>query len=144
MSRTRPAPRSRATRLAPTLQGSIPWEMLQTASPLALCRLLVLLPPRRQPTSSAAPRSVPRTSLPFDTFTKDDYLAGAKTVSPPPSAAFKVFDKIVATATDSLTAAAGGGPANTSEFAPSVTIVSPWKNPGRLRWDVNDDTHVAA
>jgi CSLREA domain-containing protein len=47
-----------------------------------------------------------------------------------------VGDKIVATATDNS--------GNTSEFSATVTIVSPWQNPGPLRWDVNDDTHVAA
>src|SRR5262249_40450010 len=46
----------------------------------------------------------------------------------------------VATATDSA------GIWNTSEFSPSSVIVSPWQNhnPGRLRWDVNDDKFVSA
>jgi parallel beta-helix repeat protein len=83
-----------------------------------------------------------KTYLGFDTFT----ATGNKTITFATAAATKVFDKIVATATDSLTAAAGGGPANTSEFSPAVAIVSPWqnRNAGRLRWDVNDDTFVSA
>jgi hypothetical protein len=87
-----------------------------------------------------------KTYLGFDTFTQADFTAGSKTAILATAAPIKVFDKIVATATDSLAAAAGGGPGNTSEFSPSVTIVSPWKNlnPSRLRWDVNDDTFVSA
>jgi hypothetical protein len=86
-----------------------------------------------------------RTYLGFDTFLPTDFTAGSKTVTFATAAPIKVFDKIVATATDSLTAAAGGGPANTSEFSPSVTIVSPWQNHSpRLRWDVTDDTFVSA
>jgi hypothetical protein len=82
--------------------------------------------------------------LGFDTLTQAQHDGGGKTITFAPVSPIKVFDKIVATATDSLTAGAGGGPANTSEFSPSVKIVSPWQNPGRLRWDVTDDTFVAA
>ncbi|HEY2413676.1 MAG TPA: hypothetical protein VGI40_15610 [Pirellulaceae bacterium] len=90
-----------------------------------------------------------QTYLGFDTFTEADFTAdgntpGEKTVTLPTAAPINVFDKIVATATDSLTAAVGGGPANTSEFSAEATIVSPWQNPGPLRWDVTDDTHVVA
>jgi hypothetical protein len=85
-----------------------------------------------------------QTYLGSDMFTQTDHDAGGKTIALSTVASFKVLDKIVATATDSLTAADGGGPANTSEFSPSVTIVSPWRNPGRLRWDVTDDTFVSA
>jgi hypothetical protein len=87
-----------------------------------------------------------KTYLGFDTFLDTDYAAGGKTVTLTTTSPIKVSDHIVATATDSLTAADGGGPANTSEFSPSVTIVSPWqnKNPGRLRWDVTDDKSVSA
>jgi hypothetical protein len=77
----------------------------------------------------------------FDIFTADDYAAGGKTSLVPMAASINIFDKIVATATDSL---ATGEPANTSEFSfPNATLVSPWINP-RNRLDVNDDTHVAA
>src|SRR5262249_3932532 len=87
-----------------------------------------------------------KTYLGFDTFTTDDFTAGGKTVTFATASATKVFDKIVATATDSLTAAANSPPGNTSEFSAAVTIVSPWQNhnPGRLRWDVNDDKFVSA
>jgi hypothetical protein len=81
-----------------------------------------------------------QTYLGFDTFTSADYLAGGKSVTIATAAAIKVFDKIVATATDSLPT---GEPANTSEFSDNIVIASPWKNP-RNRLDVNDDTHVAA
>jgi CSLREA domain-containing protein len=87
-----------------------------------------------------------KTYLGFDTFTDTDSTAGGKTVTFTTAAPIKVFDKIVATATDSLTTAADSLPANTSEFSPTTTIVSPWQNlnPGRLRWDVNDDSFVSA
>jgi hypothetical protein len=78
--------------------------------------------------------------LGFDTFTAADFAAGGKTVTFTTNTLLKVFDKIVATSTDSLVA---GGPANTSEFSESVVIASPWFNPGR-RWDVNGDTEVVA
>jgi CSLREA domain-containing protein len=81
-----------------------------------------------------------QTYLGFDTLNGP----GDKTATISIATPIHVFDKIVATATDSQPAAAGGGPANTSEFSPNITIVSPWQNPGHLRWDVNDDTHVAA
>jgi hypothetical protein len=87
--------------------------------------------------------------LGFDTFEQTDFAAGEKMILLTTEAPIKVFDKIVATATDTLTAdghGASGGPGNTSEFSPSVTIVSPWQNlnKNRLRWDVNDDTFVSA
>jgi hypothetical protein len=82
--------------------------------------------------------------LGFDTFTSSDFAAGGKTVLLPTGFLAHVSDKIVATATDSLPAAAGSGPANTSEFSPASTVVSPWQNPGKLRWDVNDDKSVSA
>jgi small nuclear ribonucleoprotein (snRNP)-like protein/putative NADH-flavin reductase len=85
-----------------------------------------------------------KTYLGFDTFTTGDFAASGKTVTFTTAAPAKVLDKIVATATDSLTAAANSPPGNTSEFSPAATIVSPWQNPGRLRWDVNDDTFVSA
>jgi hypothetical protein len=85
-----------------------------------------------------------QTFLGFDTFTSADFTAGGKTANFATNSPIKVFDKIVSTATDSLPAASGGGPANTSEFSAQSTIVSPWQNPGHLRWDVNDDAHVAA
>jgi hypothetical protein len=85
-----------------------------------------------------------KTYLGFDTFTKDDFTAGGKTVALSVNAPIKVSDKIVATATDSLAANLDGVPANSSEFSPRATIVSPWQNPGKLRWDVTDDTHVVA
>jgi len=87
-----------------------------------------------------------KTYLGSDAFLAADFIAGGKTTTFDTAASTKVFDKIVATATDSLAAAAGGGPANTSEFSPSATIASPWKNPnpGRLRWDVDDDAKITA
>jgi CSLREA domain-containing protein len=83
-----------------------------------------------------------QTFLGFDTLTQAQHEAGGTTITFATASPIKVFDKIVATATDSLSV--DGAPANTSEFSPSVKIVSPWQNPGHLRWDVNDDTHVAA
>jgi hypothetical protein len=80
-----------------------------------------------------------QTYLGFDTFTTADYLAGGKTVTFAAAAPIKVFDKIVATATDSLPT---GEPANTSEFSASAVVASPWFNP-RNRLDVNNDTHIA-
>jgi hypothetical protein len=87
-----------------------------------------------------------QTFLGFDTFTADDFAAGGKTATFVAAAPIKVFDKIVATATDSLAPADGNGPANTSEFSPAITIASPWqnRNPDRLRWDVTNDTFVSA
>ncbi|HEY2413883.1 MAG TPA: dockerin type I domain-containing protein [Pirellulaceae bacterium] len=87
-----------------------------------------------------------KTYLGFDTFTEADFAAGGKTVTLATASPIKVSDKIVATATDSLTAAADIGPANTSEFSAQAIVASPWQNhnPGRLRWDVNDDMHVVA
>jgi hypothetical protein len=76
----------------------------------------------------------------FDIFTPSDFSAGGKTVTFAAASPIKVFDKIVATATDSLPGSVGF--ANTSEFSTSSTIASPWINP-RNRLDVNDDTHVA-
>jgi titin len=84
-----------------------------------------------------------KTYLGFDTFLASDFTSGGKTVTLATAAPIKVFDKIVATATDSLTTADDSPPANTSEFSPTTTIVSPWQNPGHLRWDVTDDTFVA-
>jgi hypothetical protein len=81
-----------------------------------------------------------KTFLGFDTFSNDDFDAGGKTADFTTNSPTKVFDKLVVTATDD------SGIRNTSEFSPTVTIVSPWQNhnPGRLRWDVTDDTHVVA
>jgi hypothetical protein len=81
-----------------------------------------------------------QTYLGADTFTTADYLARGKSVTFAATSSIKVFDKVVATATDSL---ADGGLANTSEFSTSAVVVSPWIN-ARNRLDVNDDTHVAA
>jgi hypothetical protein len=85
-----------------------------------------------------------KTYLGFDTFNAVDFATGGKTMTFATAAPAKVLNKIVATATDSLTLAANSPPGNTSEFSPAVIIVSPWQNPGRLRWDVNDDTFVSA
>jgi hypothetical protein len=82
--------------------------------------------------------------LGFDTFLDTDFSSGGKTATFATAVPINVFDKIVATATDSLIAASGGGPANTSEFSVQATILSPWQNPGRLRWDVNNDTLIVA
>ena len=71
-----------------------------------------------------------QTFLGFDMFMEEDFNAGGKTVTLATAAPIKVFDKIVATATDSL---ATGGLANTSEFSPSIVIASPLHNP-RGRW----------
>src|SRR5262249_36509694 len=51
-----------------------------------------------------------------------------------------VFDKVVATATDSIVG--NPAPGNTSEFSSAIAISSPWQNP-RNHLDVDDDTHVA-
>jgi CSLREA domain-containing protein len=86
-----------------------------------------------------------KTFLGFDTFLDTDFAATAgKTITLTAAAPIKVFDKIVATATDSLSAAVNSPPASTSEFSPGITIASPWQNHFRLRWDVNDDTFVSA
>ncbi len=79
-----------------------------------------------------------------DTFTKADYAAGGKTVILDfPASSIKIGSTaLAATATDSLTA--GAGLANTSEFSSEVPLYTPWRNPGRLRWDVNNDTFVSA
>jgi hypothetical protein len=81
-----------------------------------------------------------KTYLGFDTFSNDDFDAHGKTSDFTTNSPIKVFDKIVATATDD------SGLKNTSEFSASVTIASPWQNlnSGRLRWDVTDDTFVSA
>jgi hypothetical protein len=77
-----------------------------------------------------------------DTFTEADYAAGGKTVNLATVASFKVFDKIVATATDHYDANLF---ASTSEFSPVTTIASPWQNPNPLRrWDVTDDSNIVA
>jgi len=80
-----------------------------------------------------------QTFLGFDTFTASDFAAGTKTITIAATAPFAVGDKVVATATDSVS----GVPANTSEFSPSHSAASPWQNP-RNHLDVNDDTHVVA
>jgi hypothetical protein len=81
-----------------------------------------------------------KTYLGFDTFAEADFTAGGKTADFATNSPTNVFDKIVATATDSVPGSVGF--ANTSEFSTSSTIASPWINP-RNRLDVNDDTHVA-
>lgn len=79
-----------------------------------------------------------KTYLGFNTFTNADFTAGSKTVKLTTNSPIKARDKIVATATDD------SGRRNTSEFSPGVQVVSPWQNPGILRWDVDNSTTVEA
>jgi len=62
-----------------------------------------------------------QTFLGFDTFTATDFAAGTKSFTFAPAAAVAVNDKLVATATDTVSVVL----ANTSEFSPNGTVQAP-------------------